>query len=77
MGHERRLQPAASLFLIAFTELRRVKPGRDRHGRGWLGLQTNGAYLVTGISQAPVLPAVLVLLFALGGAVAAWMREGN
>ena len=58
-------------------ELRKVKPGRDRHGRGWLGLQANGAYLVTGISQAPVLPAVLVLLLALGAAVAAWMREGS
>ena len=58
-------------------DLRKVKPGRDRHGRGWLGLQANGAYLVTGISQAPVLPAVLVLLLALGAAVAAWMREGS
>ena len=58
-------------------ELRKVKPGRDRHGRGWLGLQANGAYLVTGISQAPVLPAVLVLFLALGAAVAAWMREGR
>jgi len=58
-------------------ELRKVKPGRDRHGRGWLGVQANGAYLVTGISQIPVLPAVLVLLLALGAAVAAWLREGR
>jgi len=61
----------------SLPELRKVKPGRDRHGRGWLGLQANGAYLVTGISQAPVLPAVLVLLLALGAAVAAWLREGR
>jgi len=58
-------------------ELRKVKPGRDRHGRGWLGVQANGAYLVTGISQIPVLPAVLVLFLALGAAVAAWLREGR
>ena len=58
-------------------ELRKVKPGRDRHGRGWLGVQANGAYLVTGISQVPVLPAILVLLLALGTAVAAWLREGR
>jgi len=58
-------------------DLRKVKPGRDRHGRGWLGVQANGAYLVTGISQIPLLPAVLVLLLALGAAVAAWLREGR
>jgi hypothetical protein len=58
-------------------ELRKVKPGRDRHGRGWLGLQANDAYLVTGVSQVPLLPAVLVLLLALGAAVAAWLREGR
>ena len=58
-------------------ELRKVKPGRDRHGRGWLGLQANDAYLVTGVSQVPLLPAALVLLLALGAAVAAWLREGR
>ncbi len=58
-------------------QLRKVKPGRDRHGHGWLGVQANGAYLVTGITQMPVLPAVLVLLLALGAAVAAWLREGR
>ncbi len=58
-------------------DLRKVKPGRDRHGRGWLGVQSNEAYLVTGISQAPVLANLLILLLALSAAVAAWLREGR
>jgi hypothetical protein len=61
----------------ALPDLRKVRPGRDRAGRRWLGLQANGAFLVTGVSQVPLLPAVLVLLLALGGAVAAWVREGR
>ncbi len=58
-------------------ELRKVKPGRDREGRRWLGLLANGAYLVTGVRQVPLLPAALVLLLGLGAAVGAWVREGR
>ena len=57
--------------------LRKVKPGRDRHGRDWIGVQENGGYVVTGVSQVPLLPAVLVLLLTLGGAIFAWYREGH
>jgi hypothetical protein len=58
-------------------ELRKVKPGRDREGRRWLGLVANGAHLVTGVRQVPLLPAVLVLLLGLGAVVGAWVREGR
>ena len=58
-------------------DVRKVRPGRDRHGRGWIGVQENGGYVVTGVSQAPLLPGLLVLLLALGTAVAAWYREGR
>jgi len=58
-------------------DVRKVRPGRDRHGRGWIGVQANGGYIVTGVSQAPLLPALLVLLLALGTVVAAWYREGR
>ncbi len=57
--------------------LRKVKRGRDRHGRDWIGVQANGGYVVTGVSQVPLLPAALMLLLALGTAVAAWWREGR
>ncbi len=58
-------------------ELRKVKPGRDRNGRRWLGVLSQGAYLTTGIERVPLLPAALVLLLGLGAAVAAWVREGR
>ncbi len=66
-----------NLATEALPALRRVKPGRDRHGRDWLGLVSTESYLVTGISQAPVLPALLILLLAGAGAVMAWYREGR
>ncbi|MEM7226821.1 MAG: hypothetical protein AAF495_27875 [Pseudomonadota bacterium] len=57
--------------------LRKVKPGRDRHGRGWIGVQDNGGYVVSGVSQTPLLSAALVLLLALGGALMGWWLEGR
>ncbi len=58
-------------------DLRRTKPGRNASGRNWIGLVDHQAYLVTGIRQAPLLPALLVLLLVLGGLAAAWYREGR
>ena len=57
--------------------LRRVKVGRDTSGRGWLGLVANEDYIVTGIEQISLLPAVLVLLLVLGVLMFAWQREGR
>ncbi|SMF46638.1 hypothetical protein SAMN06265365_11521 [Tistlia consotensis] len=57
--------------------LRKVAPGRDRHGRGWLGVLSHGAYLVTGVERAPLLPALAGLALALGGLLLAWRREGR
>ncbi len=57
-------------------ELRRVNPGRDSHGSGWVGLRRNGDHTVTGISALPLLPPWLALPLVLGVAVAAWRREG-
>ena len=58
-------------------ELRRTKPGRDAAGRGWIGLHRNQSSIVTGVSEVPLLPGLVVLLLAVAGLSAAWWREGR
>ncbi|WP_114393400.1 hypothetical protein [Oleisolibacter albus] len=58
-------------------DVRRTRPDRDGAGRGWLGLRANADYVVTGVSQVPLLPALAVLLLALGLLLLAWRREGR
>jgi hypothetical protein len=58
-------------------ELRRVRPDRRAAGDTWLGLRANGDYRVTGVQQVPLLPALLMLILALGGLLLAWHREGR
>lgn len=58
-------------------DVRRVKPERDAAGRSWFGLRANGDYLVTGVEQIPMLPALAVLLLVLGLTMLAWHREGR
>lgn len=63
--------------------LRRVKPGRDMAGGGrlggapWIGLKDNRDYVVSGITDIPLLPALLVLLAGLGALLLGWRREGQ
>ncbi len=61
----------------ALPELRRVAPGRDAQGAGWIGLRRNGDHTVTGIAAMPLLPPWLALPLVLGLAIAAWRREGR
>jgi hypothetical protein len=58
-------------------DVRRPQPGRAMAGRGWLGLRANGDYIVRGVNQIPLLPALLALLLALGLMIWAWRREGG
>jgi hypothetical protein len=58
-------------------EIRRVGPERAAAGRNWLGLRANGDYVVTGLSEIPLLPALAALALALGTLIAAWRREGR
>lgn len=58
-------------------QIRQVRPGRDTAGSGWIGLRANGDFVVTGIRDAPLVPAGLALLLAVGGLMAAWRREGR
>jgi hypothetical protein len=78
------LQPLAEtsdggVFWLAdrIPEVRRVKPGRDANGRNWMGLRANQDYVVNGVSQYPLLPAMLVLLLFVGVTMFAWRREGG
>ena len=61
--------------------IRRVRPGRDVSGRAggrvWAGLRVNGGYIVRDLSRVPLVPALAVLLAALGGLMLAWRREGR
>jgi hypothetical protein len=57
--------------------VRRVAPGRDAGGRGWIGLRANGDYDVTGLIETPLLPAPVALLVILGCLMAGWRREGR
>lgn len=61
----------------SLPELRRVAPGRDAYGSGWIGLRRNGDHTVTGIAALPLLPPWLALPLVLGVAVLAWRREGR
>jgi hypothetical protein len=61
----------------AVPEIRRVAPGRDVAGTGWIGLRRNGDHTVTGISALPLLPPWLALTLVLGAAILAWRREGR
>ncbi len=58
-------------------QLRKVSASRDRFGRNWIGVKRGEGYVVTGVLQIPLLPALLVLVLALGAAILAWQREGR
>lgn len=57
-------------------ELRRVEPGAQAGGTGWIGLRRNHAHHVTGISETALLPPWAALPLLLGLMVIAWEREG-
>jgi hypothetical protein len=70
-GTVRRLEGAG------VPELRKVRPGREASGNGWIGIAANRDYLVTGIDQVPLLPGFVALALLLGTALLAWHREGR
>jgi len=61
----------------ALPDIRRVAADRTAAGRNWLGLRQNGDYVVTGVSETPLLPGILALILALGAFFIAWRREGR
>ncbi len=61
----------------SIPEIRRTKPDRAQSGPNWIGLRSNGDFMVSGVLEAPLLPVAAVLLLALGAMIAAWRREGR
>ena len=57
--------------------LRRVRAEAATAGRDWLGFVRNRDYVVTGIRRISLFPPLAVLIFALGGLLLAWWREGR
>ncbi|MEM8914637.1 MAG: hypothetical protein AAGC83_02310 [Pseudomonadota bacterium] len=57
--------------------LREVLPARDTVGDGWFGLRRNQTKTVVGVSDTPLLPALLAVLIGLAGLMVAWRREGR
>ena len=73
-------RPAAASYWVgpgSIPDIRRVGADRTAAGRGWLGLRQNGDYVVTGVSETPLLPGLFALLLALGAFLLAWRREGR
>ncbi|MDD9876901.1 MAG: hypothetical protein OXR84_05615 [Magnetovibrio sp.] len=58
-------------------DLRKVRADRDQAGRTWLGLVENRAYVVTGVTEIPLVPPILFMIAALLVLMAAWYREGR
>jgi hypothetical protein len=57
--------------------VRRIRPGRDAHGNGWIGIKANKDYLVTGVRQTDLLPPVVTLILVAAAMILAWRREGR
>src|SRR6056300_761113 len=57
--------------------LRDIDPNRPASGNGWMGVVRNQSKSVLDVSTKPFAPVWLMLLCAIGAAVAAWLREGR
>src|SRR6056297_1835523 len=57
--------------------IRDVRPGRPAAGRGWIGLTPRDAFETLSVTQAPLLPAWLVLALIAALTVGGWRREGR
>jgi hypothetical protein len=58
-------------------EIRRVDSGSTASGDRWIGLRRNGAYRVTSVEQAALLPPWLALVLLIGVLLVAWRLEGR
>ena len=70
------LAPEANSSL-RLPDIRRVGNDRSVAGRGWIGLKANRDYVVKGVTDIPLFPPLLALIFAAGTLLLAWRREGR
>lgn len=70
---------SGGVFWIAdgLPTVRRVDPGRDTAGRGWMGLVRNASHVVTGVTRTSLVPGILLLGLGTLLLAAAWWREGR
>ncbi|BAE52670.1 membrane protein [Paramagnetospirillum magneticum] len=54
---------------------RRVAAGSTTGGRGWMGLAERGDYVVDGIRETALAPALALALLCLGGLLMVWRNE--
>ncbi|WP_380054437.1 hypothetical protein ACFE33_13630 [Falsihalocynthiibacter sp. SS001] len=58
-------------------DARTIRAGRNAAGAGWFGFVPREAYVTTGISVTPFVPAWLLFVLISGLVVGAWLREGR
>jgi hypothetical protein len=58
-------------------DIHAVRPGRRAKGQGWLGLHSNGNFVITGITQTKFIHALWAMLLLLGSLILMWRQEAN
>lgn len=58
-------------------DIRHVRAGRGAAGVTWMGLVPRNAYITTGVSVSPLVPAWILLAIVAMLSIAAWLREGR
>ena len=72
-----RVNGGAKALADGLPRIRDVRPGRPAAGRGWIGLTPRDAFETLSVTQAPLLPAWLVLALIAALTVGGWLREGR
>ena len=61
----------------AVPDVRRIRPGQNASGPGWIGLLRNDSYLVTGVAQFSLMPPWIALILIVGLICWSWWREAR
>ncbi|NHQ75629.1 hypothetical protein HAT86_14315 [Roseovarius gahaiensis] len=72
-----RTSGGAKALADGLPRIRDVRPGRPAAGRGWIGLTPRDAFETLSVTQAPLLPAWVVLALIAALTLGGWLREGR